>query len=104
MSNPLFNKFGGGNYYSPPQRMMPQNSGNGLINLIRQYKQIQNNPGAILDILLQNGKINQQQYNELQSVRNNPQQIFNYLSQHGNASQLNMAQQMFNSAQNGMDK
>lgn len=98
MGNPLFNRFGGrNNNYN--QLSMPQNQGNNLVNILRQYKQIQKDPGAILDILFQHGKINQQQYNELQPMRNNPQQIVNYLSQHGNANQINQVQQMIGSIQ-----
>ena len=66
MANPLFNRFG-----NNTQR---NNTGNnGLLNILNQYKQIQNDPGKILDILLNNGKISQQQYNDLQPMRNNPQ-------------------------------
>ena len=89
MANPLFNRFG-----NNTQR---NNTGNnGLLNILNQYKQIQNDPGKILDILLNNGKISQQQYNDLQPMRNNPQQIVNYLSQHGNANQINQASQFAN--------
>lgn len=93
MANPLFNRFGG-------QFNNTNNSYGGLLNILKQYRQLQNDPGSILDILLNNGKINQQQYSELQSVRNNPQQIVNYLSQHGNAGQLNQVQQFVNNVQN----
>ena len=57
MPNPLFNRFGN----------MNQNSGG---NILHQLAQIKKNPSAILDILLQNGKINQQQYNDLQPCCN----------------------------------
>lgn len=80
MGNPLFNKFGG--------NPIPGNSGNGFGNILSQFRMLQNDPGKILDILYQNGKISQQQYNELQPVRNNPQQIVNYLSQNGNENQF----------------
>lgn len=86
MANPLFSRFG--NQYNY------QRSNNVGNNIISQLAQIKRNPGAILDILLQSGKINQQQYNELQPMRNNPQQIVNYLASHGNASQINQAQQI----------
>ena len=59
------------------------------LNISNQIKMIQEDSGAILDILLQNGKINQQQYAELQPYRNNPQMIFNYLSNNGNYNELN---------------
>lgn len=99
MANPLFNRFGGGcqngvNGHS-------SNVGNGgLLGILRQYRQLQSDPSAILDILFQHGKINQQQYNELYPMRNNPQQIVNYLTQHGNANQINYAQQIANNAAN----
>lgn len=80
MGNPLYN-------------LLNRNQNNGMINIINQVRQLQNNPGMILDILAQNGKITQQQYNELQPYRNNPQEIYNYLFDHGNADQLNQAQQ-----------
>ena len=86
MANPLFNRFG--------NNRVAGNQNNGLIGILNQYKQIQNDPGKILDVLLNNGKISQQQYNDLQPMRNNPQQIVNYLSQHGNADQINRASQL----------
>ena len=85
MANPLFNMFG--------------NSGRNNINrqnISNQYKQLLNNPGQILDILLQNGKINRQQYNDLQVYRNNPEQIVRYLVNNGNATQINQSQQIAN--------
>ena len=90
MGNPLYNML---------NSVLNKNQNNNMINIINQAKQLQNNPGMILDILAQNGKITQQQYNELQPYRNNPQAIYNYLFNHGNADQLNQAQQqasMFN--------
>ena len=97
MVNPLFNRFGG-NYH--PTNQVNNNSGGGIVNALKQYRQLQNNPGVILDILLHNGKITQQQYNELQPIKNNPQQIVNYLVQHGNAGQINQAQQTANNVIN----
>lgn len=94
MGNPLFNRFGNG-FYGTNNAV--QNPSNNIFNILRQYRQIQNDPGAILDILFQHGKIDQQQYNELWPMRNNPQQIVNYLSQHGKANQINQAQQIANS-------
>ena len=87
MMNPLYNRYGGGSSY------IPQNKNNNFVNLLKQFSQVQRNPSAILDILLNNGKINQQQYNDLQPYRNNPQQIFNYLMNNGKANELNIAQQ-----------
>ena len=85
MPNPLFNRFGNAKQNNNYQY------GN---NIISQLAQVKKNPAAILDILLQNGKINQKQYNDLQPFKNNPQQIVNYLVQNGNANQINQAQQM----------
>jgi len=54
---------------------------------------LKNNPGAILDILLQNGKINQQQYSELQQYKNNPEAVGNYLISHGKQNEIYQAEQ-----------
>ena len=99
MANPLFNKFGNNQSFG-----MRSGGNNGILGLINQYRQIQNDPGRILDILLNSGKINQQQYNDLQSVRNNPQQIINYLSMNGNVNQLNQASQMANQVMSQLNK
>lgn len=69
MANPLYNRYGNGNVNN---------------NILQQYQQVKNNPGMILDILLQNKKINYQQYSEMQSFKDNPQQIVNYLINHSN--------------------
>lgn len=98
MSNPLFNRFGGNQYQAQPPR------GNGMLGLLSQFRQLQNDPGKILDVLLGSGKINQQQYNELQPVRNNPQQILNYLASHGNSTQINQATQMASQLANQLNK
>lgn len=71
MPNSLFNRFGNIGMRQNPQR--PQN------NILSQLMSLRNNPGGILDILLQSGKINQQQYTELQPYRNNPEAIGKYL-------------------------
>ena len=86
MANPLYNMLMNN---SVGMNFKPNN----VMNIISQVRQLQNNPGQILDILLQSGKINQQQYNELQPYKNNPQQIFNYLVNNGNANALKQAQQ-----------
>ena len=76
------------------------NGNNGVLNILNQYRQVQNDPGKILDILLNNGKINQQQYNDLQQYRNDPKSIAQYLINTGNASQINQAQQLVNQSLN----
>lgn len=88
MPNFLFNRFGAGN-----QSSRPPAAGN---NIISQLAQIKRNPSAILDILLQNGKITQSQYNDLQPYKNNPEMIGRYLMNSGHAGEINQAQQMAN--------
>lgn len=80
MNGSLFDQFK--NISSPMQQ-------NAQPNILAQYMQLQNNPGGIIDILLQNGKINQAQYNDLQKYKNNPQMICAYLMNNGNNGQLN---------------
>ena len=64
MGNPLFNRFGGNNFATMNNNnnigsVAPnKGSGNGLLNILNQYRQIQNDPGKILDLLFSNGKIN----------------------------------------------
>lgn len=91
MANSIYNKYKNLNqgFTRPPQN-------NGLGNILAQLHQVQQNPSAILDILAQSGKINQQQYQELQQYKNNPQQIVNYLYNHGNANELEQAKQQMN--------
>lgn len=85
MANPLYQMLQG--------MAMSQQQTNQVNNLLLQVRALQNNPGAILDILAQNGKINQQQYYELQQYKNDPRQIVNYLISHGNAPQIDQASQ-----------
>lgn len=92
MPIPLFNRFGGGMNMPNGTNQNRNNQSNN--NLLNQYLQLLKNPSGILDILMQNKKIDQQQYNDLQQYKNNPQQIANYLIQHGNANQINQAQQL----------
>ena len=84
MANPLFNILGGRINNFP------------VGNIMNQYMQLKQDPGKILDLLFQNGKINMQQYNDLQPYRNNPQAIVNYLSMNGNANQINTAENLAN--------
>lgn len=88
MANPLFNMLAGRVSNSP------------IGNIISQYQQLQKDPGKIVDILYQNGKINQQQFNDLQPIRNNPEQIVTYLSRNGNNNLLNQATQLANQINN----
>ena len=85
MATPLFQKYG--NYQQ-------QNQSRG--NLALQLAQLKNNPGYILDILLQNKKITQQQYNELQPYRNNPEAIGKYLINSGKGNEIHQAEQLAN--------
>ena len=70
----------------------------GASNIFAQVRQCQQNPNAILDILAQAGKINQQQYQELQQYNGNAQQIVQYLmgQNQGYANQINKIIQQLN--------
>lgn len=70
-------------------RMMPNmmggmggNSMQSMMNTINQIRQIRQNPSGLADLLLNNGKISQQQYEQIKGY--NPQQIGQYLMQSGN--------------------
>lgn len=89
MPNPLFNRFGN----------MISNSNNQVKpsgDIISQIVKVKKDPGFILDIMLQNEKINQQQYNELQPYRNNPEMIVKYLMNNGKANEINQAENTIN--------
>ena len=85
MATPLFQRYG--NYQQ-------QNQLRG--NLAYQVAMLKNNPGYILDILLQNRKINQVQYNELQPYKNDPEAIGRYLINSGKQGEINQAEQTAN--------
>lgn len=85
-----------GNMFNNLNNMSMGNNQNGITNIIGQLRQCQQNPGVILDILAQSGKINQQQYNDLQQYKNNPQQIANYLITNGYGNQINQIIQQLN--------
>ena len=95
MPNNLYNRYGNGNTY--------KNSGE---DIKTQLMRLKNNPGWILDILLQRDKITQQQYNDLQKYRNDPQSIVQYLINNGKASQINQAEQLAKNSinQNAMNQ
>lgn len=78
---------------------------NNIDDIMIQANQCQQNPGVILDILAQKGKINQQQYNELQQYRNNPQFIAQYLmnNNQGYANQINQIIQQLNQQGNNFN-
>lgn len=80
MPSDLFKRFGGSQRFHSPTQNTP--------NIFAQLVQIKQDPGKILDILLQNGKINQIEYNELQPYKNNPEAIARYLMNAGNSSEL----------------
>lgn len=87
MPNFLFNRFGNNNL---------QQSNNNNNNLINQFMSLRNNPSGILDILIQKGKITQQQYNDLQSYKNNPEAIVKYLINNGCSNEIKHAEQAAN--------
>lgn len=93
MPNPLFNRFGN----------MMSNSNNQVKpsgNIISQIAKVKKDPGFVLDIMLQNGKINYQQYNELQPYRNNLEMIVKYLINNGKANEINQAENAINQINN----
>ncbi len=94
MPNPLFNRFGN------IMNNKPNNYSKGSGNILSQIAQLKKDPGCILDIMLQNGKINQQQYNELQLYRNNPEMIVKYLMNNGKANEINQAENAINQINN----
>lgn len=85
MPNSLFNKYGNRGMQGRPQN-----------NILSQLMSLKNNPGGILDILLQNGRINQQQYTELQPYKNNPEAIGKYLINRGFGGGISNAEQTAN--------
>ena len=89
MPTSLFNRFGNKGVQSRPQN-----------NIISQLMSLRNNPGGILDILLQNNKITQQQYNELQPYKNNPEAIGRYLINSGFSKEISNAEQTANQMTN----
>lgn len=90
MANFLFNRFGNNvNYNKTPNN-----------NLISQFMSLRNNPSGILDILFQNKKISQQQYNALQPYKNNPEAIAKYLIDNGRSNEIRQAEQAANQIRN----
>ena len=83
MGNTLFDRFGG-------NAGIPQRNNNPMlnaINMVQLFRQIQNDPSKIADLLLNNGKITQDQYNEIQKFNGNPELIGRYLMQSGTMTQ-----------------
>lgn len=81
MSNPLFNKFGPSQNYS---RMNP-------LQMANLFRQVQSNPSKITDLLLQNGRINKQQYDDMQKFGGNPEAIAKYLLENGTMTQQDIS-------------
>ena len=53
----------------------------GFGDVIRIYQQVRQNPAMLGQLLFQNGRIDQSQYQAIQGM--NPQDMANYLSQNG---------------------
>lgn len=68
--NPLFGMMGGSNV------------GN-MMQMISQIRQARQNPNMLADLLVQNGKINQSQYEQIRQFNGDPQKIGEYLMQNG---------------------
>ena len=78
-------------------RMMPNmlggvggNSMQNMMNTINQIKQMKQNPNGLADLLLNNGKISKEQYEQIKGY--NPQQIGQYLMQSGTMPQQQVQQ------------
>ena len=71
MSNPLFNMFGG---------MMPNNMGN-MTNIIQQFQRFKNSfkgdPRQQIQMMLNSGRISQEQYNNAVQMANVLQKMIN---------------------------
>lgn len=80
MPNPLFNRFvGQGN---------PMSNAMQVANLFRQ---IQNDPSKITDLLLQKGRISEEQYQEMQKFGGNPRMMVQYLLGQGVMTQQDIS-------------
>lgn len=83
--NPLFGKMMpnimGGMGGNPMQNVM---------NALNQIRQMQQNPNGLADLLLQNGKIDKNTYEQIKGY--NPQQIGQYLMQTGAMPQQQVQQ------------
>ena len=87
--NPLFGMMptmAGGMNGNPMSNMM---------NVLQQIRNVQQNPNQLADLLLNSGKINQQQYEQIKTFNGNPQQIGEYLMRTGTLPQQQV-QQMYN--------
>lgn len=62
-----------------------------LSNMLGQFRQLQKNPMGIADMLIQNNRINQEQYDAIKGM-NNPSQIGQYLMKNGVLPQNGLTQ------------
>lgn len=80
-SNSLFDK-----YFRksacPVQDMQPQQA-NVMQSIMDGFSQIRNNRASMQDLLLQNGRINSQQYNDLKAMGKDYRSMAQYLIQSG---------------------
>ena len=96
MGNPLYNMFTNmmmNRVIGQGQSFPPGGGGGNTPNIYQQIQMLQRDTGAILDILAMSGKINQQQYSELQPYKNDPQKMVQYLINNGRADEIGKAQQ-----------
>ena len=76
MANPLFNRFvGNGNPMS------------NAMQIANTFRQIQNDPSKMPDLLLKKGRITQQQYADMQKLGGNPELMVRYLLNQGTMTQ-----------------
>lgn len=65
---------------------------NKMFQMIQTIRQAQQNPNMLADMLFNNGKINQSQYDEIKKMNGNPQAIGQYLMQSGTMPQQQVQQ------------
>lgn len=97
--NPFFNSMSKSVIPNPMQNMM---------NFIRQYQQIKQNPSQLAPFLKQQGMIDDTQFAQIKEMGNNYEQIGHYLMNNGRMptnvqkydSQVNQIQNMMQNEQN----
>ena len=81
--NPLFGRMMGGMNGNPMANMM---------NMLQQIRTMQQNPNQLADLLFNNGKITEEQYEEIKQFNGNPQKIGEYLMRTGAMPQREVQQ------------
>lgn len=82
-----------------------QNQMQRMMDLAKQAKALSQNPSGICEMLLNNGRINQDQYNAIKDMKS-PSEIGNYLMNNGvlNQQQVNQMYQYVPQVQQAMNQ